>query len=56
MSDQLEQSLREALSHRAAQVDPDSVVRLGAIDYRPRRRRFGTFPPSVRLAQPASRP
>ncbi|HEY2654388.1 MAG TPA: hypothetical protein VGI55_01275 [Solirubrobacteraceae bacterium] len=44
MPDQLEQSLREALSHRATQVDPDSVVRLSAIDYRPRRRRFGTLP------------
>lgn len=44
MSDPLEQSLREALSHRAGQLDPESVARLGAIDYRPRRRRFGTLP------------
>ena len=41
MPDQLEQSLREALSQRAAQLDPDSIARLSAIDYRPRRRRFG---------------
>jgi hypothetical protein len=41
MTDQLEQSLREALSQRAAQLDPDSIARLSAIDYRPRRRRFG---------------
>ncbi len=41
MPDQLEQSLREALSQRAAQLDPNSIARLRAIDYRPRRRRFG---------------
>ncbi len=41
MPDQLEQSLREALSQRAAQLDPNSIARLSAIDYRPRRRRFG---------------
>jgi hypothetical protein len=39
MPDQLEQSLREALSQRAAQLDPDSIVRLQAIDYHPRPRR-----------------
>ena len=44
MPDQLEQSLREALSHRAAQLDPDSIARLGAIDYHPRRRRLGKLP------------
>jgi hypothetical protein len=44
MPDQLEQPLREALSHRAAQLDPDSIARLRAIDYRPRRRRFGVVP------------
>jgi hypothetical protein len=41
MPDQLEQSLRDALSHRAAQLDPNSIARLSAIDYRPRRGRFG---------------
>ncbi len=41
MPDQLEQSLRDALSQRAGQLDPDSIARLSAIDYRPRRRRFG---------------
>jgi hypothetical protein len=44
MPDQLEQSLREALSLRAAQLDPDSIARLRAIDYRPRRRRLGSLP------------
>jgi hypothetical protein len=44
MLDQLEDSLREALSHRAAQLDPDSIARLRAIDYQPRRRRFGKLP------------
>ncbi len=41
MPDQLEQSLREAMSQRAAQLDPNSIARLRAIDYRPRRRRSG---------------
>jgi len=41
MPDELEQNLREALSQRAAQLDPDLIARLSAIDYRPRRRRFG---------------
>jgi hypothetical protein len=44
MSDQLEQSLRDAFSHRAAQLDPDSIARLRAIDYHPRRRRIGKLP------------
>lgn len=44
MPDQLEQSLREALSQRAAQLDPDSIARLRAIDYHPRRRRIGKLP------------
>ncbi len=44
MPDQLEQSLREALSQRAAQLDPDSIARLRAIDYHPRPRRIGRFP------------
>lgn len=44
MPDQLEQSLRDALSHRAAQLDPDSIARLRAIDYHPRRHRIGKLP------------
>jgi hypothetical protein len=44
MPDQLEQSLREALSQRAAQLDPNSIARLSAIDYRPRRRRIRKLP------------
>jgi hypothetical protein len=44
MPDQLEQSLREALSHRAAQLDPGSIARLQAIDYHPRRRRIRKLP------------
>jgi hypothetical protein len=44
MNDLLEQSLREALSERAAQVDPASLTRLRAVDYHPRRRRLGTLP------------
>ena len=44
MPDQLEHSLREALSHRAAQLDPDSIARLRAIDYHPRRHRLRKLP------------
>lgn len=44
MPDQLEQSLREALSHHAAQVNPDSIARLRAVDYRPRRLRVRQLP------------
>jgi hypothetical protein len=44
MPDQLEQSLREVLSQRAAQVDPDSIARLRAVDYHPRRRRIRKLP------------
>jgi hypothetical protein len=44
MPDQLEQSLREALSERAAQLDPGSIARLQAIDYHPRRRRVRKLP------------
>jgi len=44
MPDQLEHSLREALTHRAAQLDPDSIVRLRAIDYHPRRHRLRKLP------------
>ena len=50
MPDQLEQSLREAMSQRAAQLDPDSIARLRAIDYRPRQRRIGTIPAIGALA------
>jgi hypothetical protein len=44
MPDQLEQRLREALSQRAAQLDSDSIARLRAIDYHPRRRRIRKLP------------
>lgn len=44
MTDQLEQGLREAFSRRAAQLDQDSITRLSAIDYKPRRRRLGKLP------------
>jgi hypothetical protein len=44
MPDQLERSLRDALSHRAAQLDPDSIARLRAIDYHPRRARIRKLP------------
>jgi hypothetical protein len=44
MPDQLEQHLREALSQRAAQLDSDSIARLRAIDYHPRRRRIRKLP------------
>ncbi len=44
MPDQLEESLREAFSYRAAQLDPDSITRLRAIDYRPRQRRIRKLP------------
>ena len=44
MPDQLEQSLREALSQRAAQLDPGSIARLRAIDYHPRQRRIRKLP------------
>lgn len=44
MPDRLEQNLREALAHRAAQLDPDSITRLRAIDYHPRRRRIRKLP------------
>jgi hypothetical protein len=41
MPDQLEETLREVLLQRAAQLDPNSIARLRAIDYHPRRRRVG---------------
>jgi hypothetical protein len=41
MPDQLQESLREALS---AQLDPDSIARLRAIDYHPRRHKIRTLP------------
>jgi len=44
MPDQLERSLRDALSHRATQLDPDSITRLRAIDYHARRRRLRKLP------------
>jgi hypothetical protein len=44
MPDQLEQSLRDVLSQRAAQLDPNSIVRLSAIDYHPRRHRIRKLP------------
>jgi hypothetical protein len=50
MPDQLEQGLREALSHRAAQLDPDSIARLRGIDYQPRRHRLRKRPAIGALA------
>jgi hypothetical protein len=44
MPELLEQSLREALSQRAGQLDPGSIARLRAIDYHPRRRRIRKLP------------
>lgn len=44
MTDQLEGSLREALSYRDAQLDPDSIARLRAVDYRPRQHRLRRLP------------
>jgi hypothetical protein len=44
MPDQLEQTLREAPSHRAAQLEPYSIARLRAIEYHPRRHRIGKLP------------
>jgi hypothetical protein len=44
MPDQLEQSLRDALAQHATQLDPDSIARLRAIDYHPRRRRIRKLP------------
>jgi hypothetical protein len=47
MTDPLETHLRDALSHRAAQLDPDAVARLRAVDYRPRQRSLW-LPPRLR--------
>jgi hypothetical protein len=44
MTDQIERSVREALSYQDAQLDPDSIDRLRAVDYRPRRRRIRRLP------------
>lgn len=44
MTDHLEESLRQAFSHRTAQLAPDSMTRLTAIDYHPRRHRIGRLP------------
>ncbi len=41
MPDELEESLRDIMS---AQIDPDSIARLRAIDYCPRRRRIRKLP------------
>jgi hypothetical protein len=44
MTDQIERSVREALSYQDAQLDPDSIDRLRAVDYHPRRRRIRRLP------------
>lgn len=44
MSDQLERSVREALSYRDAQLDQDAIDRLRAVDYKPRQRRIRRLP------------
>jgi hypothetical protein len=44
MPGQFEQNLREALFSRAAQLDPESIARLRALDYHPRRRRVRRLP------------
>ena len=44
MTDPLERSLREALSYQDAQLDPDSIARLRAVDYRPRQHRVRRLP------------
>jgi hypothetical protein len=44
MTDQLEQNLRDAFSDRDAQLDPNSIARLRAADYHPRRHRMRRLP------------
>ncbi len=44
MTDPLERSLREALSYQDAQLDPGSIARLRAVDYRPRQHRVRRLP------------
>jgi hypothetical protein len=44
MTDQLERSVREALSHQDAQLDQDAIARLRAVDYHPRRRTLNRLP------------
>ncbi|MGO9901975.1 MAG: hypothetical protein ACLP0J_20350 [Solirubrobacteraceae bacterium] len=44
MSDLLEQTLRDTLSERAAQIDPAARARLRAIDYHPRQRWVPALP------------
>jgi hypothetical protein len=47
MTDQIERSVREALSYQDAQLDPQSIARLRAVDYQPRqprRRRIRRLP------------
>jgi hypothetical protein len=43
MPDHIEQNLRAALSQHAAQLDPDAITRLRAIDYHPRLGVFATI-------------
>jgi hypothetical protein len=44
MTDQIERSVREALSYQDAQLDQDAIARLRAVDYQPRRRRLARLP------------
>jgi hypothetical protein len=44
MTDQIERSVREALSYQDAQLDADTIARLRAVDYQPRRRRIRRLP------------
>lgn len=44
MADQIEQNLRDAFAERAAQLDPNLVARMRAIDYHPRQRRIRRLP------------
>jgi hypothetical protein len=44
MTDQIERSVREALSYQDAQLDPDAIARLRAVDYQPRRLRIRRLP------------
>ncbi len=53
MTDPLERSLREALSYQDAQLDPNSIARLRAVDYRPRQHRVGGCRRSAPSGPPA---
>jgi hypothetical protein len=44
MTDQIERSVREALSYQDAQLDPHAIARLRAVDYQPRRHRIRRLP------------